>query len=52
MNYFDHPTSYTSENATRDLRGSGIECPPFESYVEKLVAFYREHPDVSSDAMA
>jgi len=51
LDYFVHPTSYTAENAIRDLRGSGVACPPFESYVDALVAFYREYPDVSGDAM-
>jgi len=51
LDYFVHPTSYTCQNALGDLRGSGIACPPFESYVERLVRFYREHPEISSDAM-
>ncbi|WP_137286101.1 SDR family oxidoreductase [Halorussus salinisoli] len=51
LDYFVHPTSYTCGNARRDLRESGVSCPPFESYVERLVRFYREHPDVPSDAM-
>ncbi|NHN61444.1 MULTISPECIES: SDR family oxidoreductase [Halorussus] len=51
LDYFVHPTSYTSQNAIRDLRGSGVACPPFGSYVEALVRFARRHPDVSSDAM-
>lgn len=49
--YFVHPTSYTCQKAIRDLRGSGVFCPAFESYVDSLVAFVREHPEISSDAM-
>ncbi|WP_276302456.1 SDR family oxidoreductase [Halorussus lipolyticus] len=51
LRYFVHPTSYTCQNATGDLRGSGISCPAFESYADTLVAFYSAHPAVSSDAM-
>jgi thioester reductase-like protein len=52
LDYFVHPTSYTCGNAVRDLRGSGVACPPFESYADALVRFFREHPEVSADAMA
>lgn len=51
LDYFVHPTSYTCGNAVRDLRDTGVSCPPFESYAALLVRFYREHPDVSADAM-
>ncbi|WP_115864868.1 SDR family oxidoreductase [Halorussus litoreus] len=52
VDYFAHPTSYTASNATRALRGTGVACPPFGSYVDRLVAFFHEHPDVSADPMA
>ncbi|MFC7045752.1 SDR family oxidoreductase [Halobacteriaceae archaeon GCM10025711] len=51
IDYFDHPTEYDCENAMADLAGTGIEPPPFESYVDTLVAFMREHPEISPDAM-
>ena len=51
IDYFDHPTRYACPNTRRALRGSGIECPPFDSYVERLVAYVREHPDVGDEAM-
>lgn len=51
LDYFVHPTSYTCQNAVRDLWGSGIRCPPFESYVDALVEFFRANPEISSDAM-
>ncbi|UPV76612.1 SDR family oxidoreductase (plasmid) [Halorussus limi] len=51
LDYFVHPTSYTCQNAVRDLRGTGVSCPPFEEYADRLVRFYRDHPDVSADAM-
>lgn len=51
VDYFTHPTTYTSENTQRDLEGSGITCPPFPSYVEPMVRFVREHPEIGSGAM-
>jgi len=35
----------------RALAGTGIGVPPFESYVDQLVAFAREHPEVGDGAM-
>lgn len=52
VDYFTHPTHYTSENTQRDLEGSGISCPPFSAYVDNLVRFVREHPDISPKGMA
>ncbi|MFP8889982.1 SDR family oxidoreductase [Natrialbaceae archaeon A-CW2] len=51
IDYFDHPTRYACPNTRRALAGTGIECPPFESYVDELVAFVRENPVIGSDAM-
>jgi thioester reductase-like protein len=51
IDYFVHPTRYATANATGDLAGSGISCPPFPSYVERLVAFVRAHPEIGSAAM-
>jgi hypothetical protein len=51
VNYFTHPTRYTPSNAVRDLRGTGVEAPPFRSYADTLVAFVRDHPDVGSEGM-
>ncbi|WP_135825304.1 SDR family oxidoreductase [Halorussus ruber] len=51
LRYFVHPTSYTSQNAIRDLRGTGVGCPAFESYADALVDFYRAHPEISPEAM-
>jgi len=51
VDYFVQPTSYTCENTVRDLQGSGIECPPLSAYVDELVAFMRDHPEISPDAM-
>lgn len=51
VDYFAHPTHYTSFHTQRDLQGSGISCPPFATYVRHLVDFVRAHPEISSEAM-
>ncbi|MFC4540928.1 SDR family oxidoreductase [Halosolutus amylolyticus] len=52
IDYLDHPTRYACPNTRRALAGTGIDCPPFESYVDELVAFVRENPDIGDEAMA
>jgi thioester reductase-like protein len=52
VDYFVHPTRYDTRNASADLAGSGIRCPPFAAYAGALVAFVREHPGVGSAPMA
>ena len=32
---------YDARNATETLRGTGVLCPPFESYVDNLVAYVK-----------
>src|SRR5690606_35486734 len=49
--YFVHPTHYLCPNTLADLEGSGIRCPRFDTYVDKLVAFVRAHPEIGSKAM-
>ncbi len=51
VDYLDHPTRYACPNARRALEGSGLECPPFESYVGRLVAYVLKHPNVGDEAM-
>lgn len=36
LRYLDWPTQYTCDNTIQALEGSGIECPPLESYAWKL----------------
>ncbi len=50
--YFSHPTQYDTAQTDRDLEGSGITCPPFQSYAERLVRFMEENPDIGSVGMA
>ena len=49
--YLDHPTRYACPATRRALAGSGIEVPAFESYVDQLVEFYRQNPDIGADPM-
>jgi len=51
LDYFTHPTTYVAPNTRRDLAGSGVSCPAFESYVDALAAYARDHPEVGSAAM-
>jgi len=50
VDYFVHPTTYDTTN-TKAALGETLRCPPFESYVNRLVAFKRAHPEVGSEAM-
>ena len=51
FDYFASTTTYSSRNTAEALAGSGVTCPPFAGYVGRLVAFMRQHPDVTSAAM-
>lgn len=51
LDYQVHPTRYDTTAATRDLAGSGVACPPFPSYVDRLVAFTRANPSLGAAAM-
>jgi hypothetical protein len=51
VDYFAHPTFYLTDHCRADLAGSGIEAPPFRSYVDRLVGYMRSHPEVGSAAM-
>jgi hypothetical protein len=37
-----HVAVYNPRGTLELLRGSGLHCPPFESYVDNLVRFVRE----------
>ena len=51
MPYLTHPTTYTDTNTRRALAGTDVQCPLFESYADRLVAYAHEHPDLGDDAM-
>jgi len=42
IDYFDHPCRYDSSQTVRDLAASGLTCPRFQDYAQRLVAFYKE----------
>lgn len=52
LDYFASPTTYGTEHTTADLEGTGLICPPFESYAGTLLDFMIEHPEIDSAAMA
>ena len=52
VDYFVHPTSYDTRNATRDLAPAGITAPHLRDYAPRLVEFARAHPEIGSAAMA
>ena len=45
------PTTYATDNTTRDLAASRLRCPPFESYAHRLLDFMSEHPEYDAKAM-
>ena len=51
LEYFASPTTYATTHTTADLAGSGLVCPPFASYADRLLDFMVEHPEVGSAAM-
>ncbi|AFZ71692.1 SDR family oxidoreductase [Natronobacterium gregoryi] len=51
LDYLDHPTRYACPKTLQALEGTGLEVPPFESYVDRLVAYALENPDVGDEAM-
>lgn len=52
VDYFSHPTHYSTDHSRADLAGSGITVPTFGSYVDRLVEFMRTHPEIGSAAMS
>jgi thioester reductase-like protein len=51
LDYFDTPTTYATTNTTADLAGTGVACPPFESYARRLLSFMVAHPEIDASAM-
>ncbi len=45
IDYLNNMAFYNSRNTLRLLDGTGIECPDFETYVETLMQFVRDHFD-------
>ena len=51
VDYFASPTTYSTRNTTADLEGTGVSCPAFATYADRLVDFMREHGEITSQAM-
>jgi hypothetical protein len=51
LDYLASHTTYSTRNAVTDLEGTGVECPPFASYAERLLDYWAAHPEHSSSAM-
>ncbi len=45
--YFFVKQLYDTSQAQRLLAPHGIQCPPFESYVDKIVEYARNHPQIT-----
>ena len=52
LEYFASPTKYSTTHTLTDLSGSGVTCPPFESYAGRLLDYMRAHPEIDAKAMA
>ncbi len=51
IDYFASPTTYSTTNTDADLADTDLRCPPFESYVDRLLDFMDKHPEIDSAAM-
>lgn len=51
IDYFVHPTRYDCRATCETLKQGGLEPPSIASYVDRLVKFVRQHPEVRADAM-
>jgi thioester reductase-like protein len=51
LDYFASPTTYATQNTTRDLAASGLTCPPFAGYAGRLLDFMQAHPEYDANAM-
>lgn len=51
LDYLASHTTYSTANAVADLEGTGVSCPAFASYAERLLDYWAAHPEHSSSAM-
>jgi thioester reductase-like protein len=51
LDYFATQATYSTTNTTADLAGTGVVCPPFESYAGRLLEFMAAHPEIDASAM-
>jgi hypothetical protein len=52
INYVNHLAIYNCHNTLELLDGTGIRCPPLESYLDKLVAYVQEYYRKRRDELA
>ncbi|HEY0951199.1 SDR family oxidoreductase [Nocardioides sp.] len=51
LDYFASPTTYDTARTTADLDGTGVVCPSFGSYADRLLDYMAEHPEIDAAAM-
>jgi thioester reductase-like protein len=51
LHYQTWPASFDTSNTRRDLADSPVDVPRFDDYVENMVEFYLENPDVGDEGM-
>lgn len=51
VEYLASPTRYDTTHTTTDLAGTGVSCPPFSSYADRLLRYMAAHPEVDAKAM-
>ncbi|HEX6247082.1 MAG TPA: SDR family oxidoreductase [Nocardioidaceae bacterium] len=52
LGYYDSPTSYSTTRTVTDLAGTGLACPSFQSYADRLIDYMLAHPEIDAKAMA
>lgn len=48
LDYLASQTTYSTANAVADLEGTGVECPAFADYAERLLDYWATHEHGSS----
>jgi thioester reductase-like protein len=51
LDYLSTHATYSTANAVADLADTGVTCPPFASYADRLLDFMLAHPEIDSSAM-
>jgi thioester reductase-like protein len=51
LDYLVSPTHYSTTNTDADLEGTGVACPRFTSYADRMLDFWDAHPEIGSAAM-
>ncbi|WP_255197850.1 SDR family oxidoreductase [Halorarius litoreus] len=51
LHYQTWPASFDTSNTEAHLADSPVQLPQFEEYVENMVAFYLDNPDIDTEGM-